>query len=207
MTNRQAVRAARTPSGAVGPQILQAAYELLKESGDVTMRSVAERAAVALMSVYNHFGDKQGVIDAVVDRCFKDLSQALRGANQTDPRARLRAAGLAFREVGIRSPRLFRLMWSRVNELPPEVISHSYAPDSFLAIVEVVRYCQIGGTVREGDPFKIASNLWACVWGAVSLELDTPTNPELIGPRIDFDELLETLLIGFAPPTSGQISP
>ena len=82
-------RITRTPSGAVVPRIVAAATELLSRDGDLTVREVAELAGVAPMSVYNHFGDKRGLVDAVVEGCFNRLDSALSGVSIADPRERL----------------------------------------------------------------------------------------------------------------------
>lgn len=200
MPDNRPRRIVRTPSGAVVPRIVGAATELLARDGDLTVREVADMAGVAPMSVYNHFGDKQGLVDAVVEGCFKQVDNALSSITIADPRERLDAAGWTFRELGLASPKLFQLMYSQVYELPAPKASEASAPSAFDAIVDVVRYCQLGGVIREGDPRSIASNIWACVWGAVSLEILISGTPNPTpGPKINYAELLDMIMRGVEP--------
>ncbi len=75
----ETLRTRRTPSQARSRQtvqrILDAAEELVEESGvdAVTTRAIAERAAVAAPSLYRFFADRDGVLDAMLERGLRDL--------------------------------------------------------------------------------------------------------------------------------------
>lgn len=64
------------PAGAapVGTRerILQVAADLVARSpdGDVSTRAVCEAAGVGAPALYRHFGDKEGLLSAVVDQGF-----------------------------------------------------------------------------------------------------------------------------------------
>ena len=70
----------RTSTQLLASKVIHATTELLEENGPqaVTIRAVAARAQVAPMSVYNHFGDKQGLLHAVVEERFAIMTRALR---------------------------------------------------------------------------------------------------------------------------------
>ena len=53
-------------------RLLLAAAELMHESGEPTVstRAVCERAGVEAPTLYHHFGNKQGLIDAVIQHGF-----------------------------------------------------------------------------------------------------------------------------------------
>jgi AcrR family transcriptional regulator len=46
----------------------------------LTLRAVAERTGVAHRSLYNHFADREALVDAVAEVVFAELAQALRPA-------------------------------------------------------------------------------------------------------------------------------
>ena len=62
---------------AVKTRILEAAAELIAESpdADISTREVCEAAGVSAPSIYHYFGDKEGLLAAVVDHavaCYLD---------------------------------------------------------------------------------------------------------------------------------------
>jgi AcrR family transcriptional regulator len=68
-------------------RILNAAVALLAERGvDAEMREIAERAGLAVGTVYNHFPGKDELIIAVMREAFGELEQAIDGAStEADP--------------------------------------------------------------------------------------------------------------------------
>jgi AcrR family transcriptional regulator len=79
---RQTVRAAATD--ATRARIVDAAMELFLERwlDDVTLRDIAATAGVALQTVVNHFGTKDGLFLACIDR-FQEQIEEIR--NQAEP--------------------------------------------------------------------------------------------------------------------------
>ncbi len=51
-------------------EILEATLDIADKSGldGVTMRAVADRLGVTPMALYRHVGDKQGLLDGLVER-------------------------------------------------------------------------------------------------------------------------------------------
>ncbi|MGE0540761.1 MAG: TetR/AcrR family transcriptional regulator [Dehalococcoidia bacterium] len=68
-------------------RILNAAVALLAERGiDAEMREIAERAGLAVGTVYNHFPGKDDLIIAVMREAFGELEQAIDAAStEADP--------------------------------------------------------------------------------------------------------------------------
>lgn len=58
-------------------QILEAAEELVAEAGvdAATTRAIAERAGVAVPSLYRFFADRDEILDAVVERMLSELEE------------------------------------------------------------------------------------------------------------------------------------
>ncbi|WP_332772690.1 TetR/AcrR family transcriptional regulator [Phenylobacterium sp.] len=95
--------------GALRAEAAQAAYDLVVEGGHeaLSLRKVAERVGVAHRSLYNHFADREALLDAVAERGYVQLAQPLKGA--ADPAGYV-AAYLGF---ALAHPNLYRLMRSR----------------------------------------------------------------------------------------------
>jgi AcrR family transcriptional regulator len=68
--------------GSLRGDAVAAAYALAQAGGlkAVTLRAVAERTGVAHRSLYNHFADRDALVDAVAELAFADLARALRPA-------------------------------------------------------------------------------------------------------------------------------
>ncbi|UPG89439.1 TetR family transcriptional regulator [Luteibacter aegosomaticola] len=94
-------------------KILTAAVGLLEEQGvdGLTTRAVCEAAGVTAPTLYHHFGDKNGLVRAIVNEGvaeFMAMKRALRVTN--DPLADLRRGWDGWITFGLERPTLFRLM-------------------------------------------------------------------------------------------------
>jgi AcrR family transcriptional regulator len=52
---------------------------------ELSMRRLADEADVSVRTIYNIFGDKQGVVTALVERCFDLMDAAIAESPATDP--------------------------------------------------------------------------------------------------------------------------
>lgn len=98
-------------------EILDATLDLAERSGlhAVTMRAVADRLGVTPMALYRHVGDKQGLLDGLVERLLADQPVP-------DPalpwRDRLHQHGAALRATARRHPDVFGLLLARRAATP-----------------------------------------------------------------------------------------
>lgn len=103
-------------------QVLDATLDLASEAGlqAVTMRAVAARLEVTPMALYRHVGDKQGLLDGLVERLMQEI--ALPPGSQgpdsgtgsaADWRTVLEALARNIRAVARRYPDLFVLLFQR----------------------------------------------------------------------------------------------
>lgn len=168
-TPRAAGTATRTPAGDVRRLLLAAALRVLDAGGEkgLTVRAVAAEAGVAPMGVYNHFEGKTGLMTALVTEGFARLRTMVAGSVDSDSRIRLEQAGVAYRAFALESPTLYRMMFS--GQCTPE---GDVGDTALGSLTEIIRYGQAAGTIRAGEPFDLTLQIWACVHGAVSLELD-----------------------------------
>jgi AcrR family transcriptional regulator len=95
-------------------QVLDATLDLASEAGlgAVTMRAVATRLEVTPMALYRHVGDKQGLLDGLVERLMAEITVPST-APDGDWRTVLRALALNIRAVARRYPDLFVLLFQR----------------------------------------------------------------------------------------------
>ena len=93
--------------------ILAATETLLLEGGvdRFTIRRLVVACGYTAPTIYQHFGDKDGLLDALVDERFERLARRLRRLLAgDDPVETLRALALAYVRFGLRHPEHVRLL-------------------------------------------------------------------------------------------------
>ena len=98
-------------------QLVEVAAELLATAGPgaVTTRSVALAAGVQAPTIYRLFGDKCGLLDAVVEHGFASYMARKHLDADSDPVQSLRAGWELHVGFGLVNPELFRLMHTAVR--------------------------------------------------------------------------------------------
>ena len=155
--------------------ILDATEELVIESNgtDFSIRSLGQRSGYSAPTVYHYFGDKDGLLDALLEERFARLATQLEEVESSDePRRDLRAILLAYYAFSTGNPTFSRLMWtlSRKGEsrMPPameRVKSCIQAP--------LERYAE-SGQLGAFDSETAGWVLWAQIYGLLSLQLMEP---------------------------------
>ncbi|WP_370941763.1 TetR/AcrR family transcriptional regulator [Amycolatopsis sp. cg5] len=119
--------------------ILEAAADLLATSpiADVSTRAVCEAAGVGAPTLYRHFGDKEGLLTAVVDHGFEQYLASKRSAKPSaDPVRDLRDGWDNHVDFAVKHPSYYRLMHSpSVTSTPAAAVE---AHGLLLAAVERV---------------------------------------------------------------------
>ncbi len=164
MASQPTSRTTRTSSKKLVPTVVRAATDLLENKGvqAVTIRAVAAQAHVSPASIYNHFGDKQGILDAIAEQHFSIMVSLLREIAERDPKTRLRQAGIVVRQLMLATPQAYELMW--VTRPGPA------AHDAFTQLIHIVQYGQVAGVFIKDNPRKLAEAIWASVQGAIFIE-------------------------------------
>jgi AcrR family transcriptional regulator len=129
MQQATARRAGRKPKVS-REQVLDAALELADEGGlaAVTMASVGARLGVEAMSLYRHIGNKEEMLDGLVDRVFAEIEVP---ADAGDWREALHRRANAVRDALRRHPWAIGLMESRAQPGPATLGHH----DAMLALL------------------------------------------------------------------------
>ncbi|GAA1551792.1 hypothetical protein GCM10009678_38390 [Actinomadura kijaniata] len=102
----------RGTRGLTRDEVLDAALDLAEERGlsAVGVRAVASRLGVTPMALYRYVGDKDGLLDGLVERLMREMPE-------DDPdlpwQDRMRAFAAGVRQVARRHPALFPLLFTR----------------------------------------------------------------------------------------------
>jgi TetR/AcrR family transcriptional regulator len=159
--------------------LLRAAEEMFGErsADEVTVEQIAERAGVAVSSIYNHFGSKAGLHAAVVGRAL-DVDRQYMDRAYTDDRTpieQIAAASEEYLRFYIEHPDYFRLLafppepgqYEAGRELAQRLAQRVDEQNSRLA--DALRHAIQTGLVRAVDPEQAATFLWAAWNGLISL--------------------------------------
>jgi len=101
--------------------LLRAAEALLEREGPdgVTTRAVCGAANVKAPTLYHHFGDKNGLLDAVVAKDLQAFLKRKQASPETDDALKDLISGWEnFIGYALERPQLFRLMVQRVGNNP-----------------------------------------------------------------------------------------
>lgn len=199
--------AGRTPSTEVHHAVLDAADRLVATDGPsvLSIRTLAKEAGVAPMSIYNRFGDKAGVLQALFARGFLRLHDHLSTADLTAPTTDpgrtvelLRRSAAAYRSFALAYPGTYALMFEAPRDLfEPDDTCVGQATNAFFALMALVEQAQRAGAVVAGNPAELAQRLWSAIHGSVALEM----RGIVFFPDADahFAAVVDTLLAGLAP--------
>lgn len=176
MTNpiASARNSGRTPSRDVSEALVEAAERLLERDGPsgLTVRAIATEAGVAPMGVYNHFGDKNGIVDEVLKRGFDALGAEFASIKESDPIAALIEGSRRYRLFALNHRARYSVMFERaVPDYLPSDEALLHAAASFDELVNLVRNAMASGAIVDDEPVEVAQQLWSASHGQVSLEL------------------------------------
>jgi len=154
--------------------ILDATASLLHEAGfeGISIRRVSARCGYKAPTIYHHFRDKTGLIDALLEERFAELLARLqRVPRHPEPARYLRSLARAFLEFGLENPSHYALLTA------PRL-----APDEFLPSAEAARELVFGalGAVAESgalcapDLESAFQLTWVVLHGVVSLRISRP---------------------------------
>jgi AcrR family transcriptional regulator len=190
----------RTPALEVRDALLRAARELLDERGPdaLAVRDIATRAGVAPMGVYNRFGSKDGILNALLQQGFDELAAAVTVTPDSEQPLRTIATGCAnYRAFALANPAMYRLMFDfPVPGLYSSASARAAAHAAFDRLVDAVRLGIATTHIQPGEPYEIAQRIWAACHGAVSLEL---RNIGFVSDHTThYTALIDTILRGIA---------
>jgi TetR/AcrR family transcriptional regulator len=166
---------------------------------DTRIDDIAAGADVAVGSVYVHFGSKEGLYLALLERAL-EVEQAYMSRAweaEADPIERLLAAGEAYLSFYRDHPGYFRILVFPHTDIPPD----TDLPEPFQRLAsraerQIERFAELiqdavkAGLARPVDPYRAAKFLWGAWSGVIALNL----RPDRL--RLEDDELEAVLTEG-----------
>jgi AcrR family transcriptional regulator len=154
--------------------ILEATEALLVEGGyeSFSIRRLAERCGYAAPTIYHYFGDKPGLIDALLEERFRTLLRVLARVEEgDDPLETIRARSRAFVRFGLRNPTHYRLLTGpRAADAPPPRSAEEARALFERPWLELVA----AGRIPAGRVEGVQQAFWALLHGIVSLRTNRP---------------------------------
>jgi len=183
-------------------RILDAARELFAREGydHVTMRAIADAIEYSPTTIYNHFEDKDDLVEALCNEDFAQLLAALTATAQPEgPVERIRDLGRAYAGFARRYPNHYRFMFMTSREEGHQPKPEDPGSRSFELLRESVKQAIEAGRFRNEPVDAMAQVIWASLHGVVAL-LVTYRNEQFpcVPPAPDLVErTIENTLRGF----------
>jgi AcrR family transcriptional regulator len=157
-------------------KIATAARKLLDKAGEeaVTMRRVASMVGITPMAVYRHFPDRKGLLNALADKGFEELSGRLTaGSFPLDIQKRFTRVIDLNLDFALQNPRLFELMFLKPREGSrqyPRDFKAGKSPTANL-MAKLIQEGMDSGLFRKDDVWEIVFETGALLQGLVMLYL------------------------------------
>jgi AcrR family transcriptional regulator len=154
--------------------IVDAAEELLASAGPdaVTLEGIAERADVAVQTVYNRVGGRAAVLIAVAERALEDNRTYMDDAYTAPgtPVERIRAASAAYVRFAAERPHQFRLLAEPPDEPAAlERVAALVDEQNTKLAAALADGVADGSLAADLDPVTTATALWAAMNGVLGL--------------------------------------
>ena len=166
-------------------EILKATQALLLAEGaeSLSIRKVSERCGYSAPTIYHHFGDKQGLVDALLEERFRIAYDVMAAIPKSgEPAAHLREMAGAFVAFAVENPGHYRLL------MAPGLGEKDSVPSASAAralVREDLEELDRRGRLATSDLDAAFDVLWAMLHGVISLQID--------GPREDLAKGLDEL--------------
>ncbi len=187
-------------------RLIQSALELFTAQGvgNTTTRSIAERAEVNEATLFRHFGNKHGLLLAVLEDAavFRTLGESLLShASPTSPMSQV-LKGYANECLAAleRMPELVRSVIGEADQFPPEhrrTLGQGLAAANRYVAEYLAQVIAQGKLTPSLPPEQLASSLNSMILGYAVLELTSEFH-EIWQSRADFLETLVQLFVNGA---------
>jgi AcrR family transcriptional regulator len=177
--------------------ILDATESLLLEVGHegLSVRKLVERCGYSAPTIYHHFKDKDGLIDALLEQRLMLLASDLESVPLVeDPVENLRALTRAFAMFGLRNPTHYQLLM-QVREDDERMIES--AEKARRLMQTPAEQIDERNWIERGDQEAFRQAIWTMVHGIVSMHAlrpDVEWKPDLL------DQSIEGIICGWLTP-------
>jgi AcrR family transcriptional regulator len=168
----------------------------------LSMREMAQAIGVSHTAAYRHFKDKHALLEAVAVQGFEEMLVANHvavDAASPNPRAQLKACGLAYVHFGLTHPRRLAHMFNAVSRTQATGELTNAAAQLFEFLLQLVSTGQNAGIFRSGDARQLSHACWAMVHGLSTLSvvgLLQGLEADLDALRLNAEQALEVFLDG-----------
>jgi len=155
--------------------ILDAALAILEAQGPegLTTRAVCEAAGVKAPTLYHHFGDKNGLAQALIQRGLADfMRRKQQPPISSDLLDQLRSGWDVALDFALKRPALFALLWQHARA-HPELVADAHA----LMRARVQRLVDTGRFLVPVDTATLA--VWAASQGLLAMVHQGPSRKEI----------------------------
>ena len=159
--------------------LLAAAQQMFAERpvDEVTVEEIGQHAGVAVGSIYNNFGSKEGLYAAVVGRALDVDRDYMDRAYTPDrnPVEQLLAASEQYLRFALDHPQFFRMLAFPAKPGPYPAAADTAAllsrrvDEQNARMVDAIERGIADGSIRDLDPRATATILWASWNGIISL--------------------------------------
>ena len=142
-------------------KILDAARELFMTEGydKITMRRIADAIEYSATTIYNHFEDKDDLVQSLCESDFARLLGVLgAGKTPTDPVEWIRTLGRAYAGFGLRYPNHYRFMFMTADKFQSILEPSSSGQQSFGLLRQAVTQAIESGRFRKVDPLAASAS-------------------------------------------------
>ena len=183
--------------------ILDAAESLLAEAGyeAFSIRKLTERCGYSAPTIYHYFGDKLGLMDAVLEEHYTRLLALIRRVSyQADPLDTIRARVKAFVQFGLENPTHYRILMTQRGADAKPLKS---AEESRGLLEQPWRQLIEEGRLREEHLDLAQQSVFALLHGLIQL---LTTRPDLEWSDVVAEESVEALMRGWIVSTGPERS-
>jgi AcrR family transcriptional regulator len=185
----------------VRTRILEAAAGLLAESADPSTRAVCDAAGVTAPTLYHHFGDKEGLLTAVVDfgwAAFLQTKRTAAAAVHEHIADDIRAGWDNHLQFARDNPNFYKLMWL------PGIAAHSAAlREAYQMLYERLTLGAARGQLRMSAQTAARTVMAATTGAALSLI----SQPDLFGDGTYAAHLREAVIASTTVPQDAAPTP
>lgn len=171
---KPAERRRREQTVAVRREILDATEDLLVSAGydAFSMRRLAKRCGYTAPTIYHHFGDKRGLIEALLEERFRLMvERILKVPAANDPLTTLQQQLLAFVNFGLENPTHYRLLVApRPDDAPPTQAAEESRELIEVTLSELAR----AGRLLIDDIDEAVQCIWVMLHGLISMRISRP---------------------------------
>jgi AcrR family transcriptional regulator len=181
--------------------ILDAAEALLAEGGyeAFSIRKLTDRCGYSAPTIYHYFGDKLGLMDAVLEEHYQRLLALIRRVSyQADPLDTIRARVKAFVQFGLENPTHYRIL---MTQRGPDAKPLKSAEESRGLLEQPWRQLIEQGRLREEHLDLAQQSIFALLHGLIQL---LTTRPDLEWSDVVAEESVEALMRGWIVSTGPE---